>query len=188
MPEIGDSWTYIALERNTKLVLAHHCDLRNSVATDVFLSNVRRAVDASKEFQCTADGFQSYRTAVPFALGSNVSFAQLIKHYAATQEQTRYSPAQITGIEKIVQFGNPEIDKISTSHVERFNLSMRMSLRRFTRLTNGHSKRLAHHISMQNIFVAFYNFCRKHETLKTTPAVASGLMDRPLSIQELLGA
>jgi Integrase core domain len=111
----------------------------------------------------------------------------LIKNYASTQEVTRYSPARITNIEKLPMFGDCDEDRISTSYIERFNLTVRMTLRRFTRLTNAHSKSLKHHVAMQAIFVAYYNFCRKHETLKgLTPAMASGLSDHMWSIKELL--
>jgi hypothetical protein len=116
-----------------------------------------------------------------------VDFAQLIEVYGSTQEQTRYSPATIISTEKLPMFGAPEEDRISTSHIERFNLTLRMSLRRFTRLTNGHSKSLKHHVAMQAIFVAHYNFCRKHESLKgQTPAMASGLTNEVWTILNLL--
>ncbi len=116
-----------------------------------------------------------------------VDFAQLIKTYSNTQETTRYSPATITGIEKLPIFGEPEEDRISTSHIERMNLSVRMQMRRFTRLTNGHSKSPRHHVAMQALYFAWYNFCRKHETLKgRTPAMASKLTDYAWTIKELL--
>jgi hypothetical protein len=116
-----------------------------------------------------------------------VDFAQLIKVYGSTQETTRYSPAQIISSEKLPLFGTPDEDKIITSHIERFNLTLRMSLRRFTRLTNGHSKSLRHHKAMQSLFVAWYNFGRKHETLKgATPAMASQLTDHVWTIKELI--
>jgi transposase InsO family protein len=116
-----------------------------------------------------------------------VDFAQLIKVYSSTQETTRYSPAKIISTERLPMFGNPDDEKICTSHIERFNLTVRMTLRRFTRLTNAHSKSLQHHVAMQAIFVAWYNFCRKHETLKgQTPAMASGLADVAWTIRELL--
>jgi hypothetical protein len=119
-------------------------------------------------------------------LGSRVSFAQLIKSYSSSQVETRYSPAQITGIEKIIRFGNPDEDLISTSYAERLNLSVRMHVRRYTRLTNAHSKSWRHHAAMTALFVAWYNFSRKHETLRgRTPAMASGLTDHVWTIREL---
>ena len=109
-------------------------------------------------------------------------------------DETRYSPAQITGIEKKVRYGSPDMDRVSTSYVERFNLTFRMQNRRFTRLTNAHSKSLRHHTAMQAIVVAWYNFCRAHETLSSkelgqrTPAMASGLADEKWSTESLLAA
>jgi hypothetical protein len=102
-----------------------------------------------------------------------------------TQSTVRYSPAKITGCEKHPQLGDPDIDRVCTSHVERLNLTIRMNLRRFARLTNGHSKSLKHHVAMQAILFAWYNFCRKHMTIKATPAMASGLADKVWSLREL---
>jgi len=115
-----------------------------------------------------------------------VDFAQLIKNYASTQTTVRYSPAKITGSEKIPQLGNPDDERICTSHVERLNLTVRMNLRRFTRLTNGHSKSLKHHVAMQAILFAWYNFVRVHSATRKTPAVASGLTDRAWTLRELI--
>ena len=124
---------------------------------------------------------------MPFEFGGRVDFAQLVKVYSNTQSTTRYSPATIIDAEKIPRFGNPDFDRICTSHIERANLTLRMHLRRFTRLTNAHSKSLKHHTAMQAIFFAWYNFSRKHETLKgQTPAMASGLAEKPWTIKELL--
>jgi hypothetical protein len=141
----------------------------------------------SDKFQITTDGFRPYTNNVPFAFGMQAHFAQLIKVYGSTQEETRYSPAKMISTEKLPIFGAPEEDRISTSHVERFNLTVRMTLRRFTRLTNAHSKSLKHHVAMQAIFIAFYNFFRKHETLRgQTPAMASGLAVHAWTIKELI--
>jgi hypothetical protein len=106
-------------------------------------------------FQLTTDGLASYRQNVPFVFQSQVDFAVLIKNYSSTQEVTRYSPAQITSIEKLPMFGECGEDRKSTSHIERFNLTVRMTLRQFTRLTNAHSKSLKHHTAMQALFVAW---------------------------------
>lgn len=122
-------------------------------------------------------------------MGRRVDFAQLVKSYASTQEVTRYSPAQITGIEIVPRFGNPDLEEVSTSYVERFNLTARTQLRRYTRLALGHSKSFRHHSAMTSLFIAWYNFCRKHETLGgMTPAMASGLTDYVWTIKELLQA
>ena len=186
--DLGDSWTFIAIERDTKLIIAHHVGNRNTAHTDQFLAKVRRAVNDDNRYQVTTDGMGSYRYSVPFGLGSNIDFAQLIKKYAASQTETRYSPATIVSADKVPRFGNPDESRVCTSHVERANLTVRMQLRRFTRLTNGFSKCHDHHEAMQSIFFAHYNFCRTHMTLKSTPAMASGLASRPLTIREILEA
>ena len=184
--EYGDSWTFIAIERDTKLILAHEVGNRDSDTCWAFLMKLKNSIGNGR-FQLTSDGLKAYTSNVPFAFQSQVDFAQLIKNYSSTQETTRYSPAAIISTEKLPIFGEPEEDRISTSHIERFNLTLRMSLRRFTRLTNGHSKSLRHHVAMQALFVAWYNFGRKHEALKgRTPAMASQLTDHVWTIKELI--
>lgn len=182
--ELGDSWTFIAVERTTKMILAHKVGKRDGQTTRDFLNDLKDAV--SSRFQITTDGFGTYTNGVPMVFGNQCDFAQLVKNYESSQTETRYSPAKIIGTEKTVRFGNPDPAKICTSHIERVNLTVRMHCRRFTRLTNAHSKSPAHHTAMQAILIAYYNFCRKHETIKTTPAVASGLASKPWSIRELL--
>ncbi len=184
--ELGDSWTFTAIERNTKLILAHKVGQRDSDTCWAFLMKLKAAI-SNDRFQLTSDGLKAYTNNVPFAFQSQVDFAQLIKNYSSSQEVTRYSPATITSIEKLPIFGAPEEDRISTSHVERHNLTIRMQSRRFTRLTNAHSKSLKHHVAMQAILFAWYNFCRKHETLKgATPAMANGLSTAFWSLKQLL--
>jgi transposase-like protein/IS1 family transposase len=186
--ELGDSWTFLAIERETKLILAHKVGQRDNATCWSFLLKLKAAISSSR-FQLTTDGLRAYTLNVPYAFGMQVDFAQLIKTYASTQETTRYSPAKIESTEKLPIFGSPEEDRICTSHIERFNLTLRMSNRRHTRLTNAHSKSLKHHVAMQAIFVAFYNFCRKHEALGgRTPAMASGLTNKVLTVRDLLDA
>jgi transposase-like protein/IS1 family transposase len=183
----GDSWTWFAIDSDSKLILSHAVGLRDEQTCHRFLKRLNNATTGRT--QVTADGLALYTHNVPMHMGSRIDFAQLIKTYKSAQAETRYSPATITGIEKVPRFGNPDEDKISTSHCERFNLSVRMHVRRFTRLTNAHSKSAAHHSAMVGLFTAWYNFCRKHETLKgKTPAMASKLTDRVWSVRELLTA
>ncbi len=125
--------------------------------------------------------------------GSRCDFAQIVKNYKTMQTETRYSPAEISGVEIIPRFGNPDESRISTSYAERLNLSLRMHVRRLTRLTNAHSKSFAHHSAMVSLFVAFYNYCRKNEALgkgkdAKTPAMAAGLAGHVWSIEDLLNA
>jgi IS1 family transposase/transposase-like protein len=184
--EFGDSWTFIAIESTTKLILAHKVGQRDGNTCWAFLLKLKAAIGKGR-FQLTTDGLSHYRNNVPFAFGMQVDFAQLIKTYQNTQETTRYSPAKIASIDKLPMFGSPDDDRISTSFIERFNLTVRMQIRRFTRLTNAHSKSLKHHTAMQAILVAWYNFARKHESLKgQTPAMATGLTDNVWTVRELL--
>jgi transposase-like protein/IS1 family transposase len=184
-PEVGDSWTWLAVDAKSKLVLSHAVGWRDEPTCRRFLSRLAGAT--AGRLQITSDGLGLYSHNVPFTFGTRVDFAQLIKTYASTQQETRYSPATIIKAEKVARFGEPDMDYVSTSYSERLNLSVRMHVRRFTRLTNAHSKSRAHHEAMMAIFVAWYNFSRKHETLKgKTPAMAAGLESMPWTIETLL--
>lgn len=184
--ELGDSWCWIAIEANTKLVLAHHVGDRDARACWTFMEKLRGAT--AGRFQLSSDGLGAYRMTVPFVFRGNIDFAQLVKQYASTQVTTRYSPAAIIGAERKPRTGTPDLDKVCTSHVERLNLSLRMHLRRWTRLTNGHSKSLKHHKAMLNVFFSWYNFARINTGLegKQTPAMSTGLTDKAWSLRELL--
>ena len=184
----GDSWTYIAVDRDTKLVPAHFVGQRNNIDTNHFLGLLRNAVNVERSFQVSTDGWRGYRYGVPFNLGSRVNFGMLIKNYASTQETTRYSPAQIISAEKKAVFGAPDMNKVCTSHVEPLNQKLPLNMKRFTRLTQAHSKSLKHHVAMQAIYFAHYNFCKLHTSLdKQTPAMAAGIVGRQLQLVELLG-
>jgi len=182
----GDSWLFIGVERNTKMILAYREGDRSAVTCDAFLAQLDKATRGQR-VQVSTDGLASYTHGVPFAMGGRVDFGQLVKQYASSQEQTRYSPAVITSAEKRSVFGAPDPDRICTSHIERLNLTIRMQLRRFTRLTNGHSKSREHHRAMFSIFVVWYNWVRRHQSLRgRTPAMASGLIGRPLTVREMI--
>lgn len=190
--EYGSSWTHVCL--TDKKLAIHYVGGRAQEDTVTFLHKVKRAIDTSVPFQCSSDGHGPYTYSVPFVLGSNVNFGMLIKQYSnksadkARQNRVKYSPASIIGAVRKVIFGSIPKDEICTSHVESFNQKMRMSLKRFTRLSNAISKKRLFHERMQSIYFAHFNFCRVHMSLeKQTPAMASGLTKRPLKLVELLG-
>lgn len=184
---LGDAWTFTAIERTSKLILAFHLGRRTEADTIAFTEKLAHATKGS--FQVTTDGFKPYRHAVVLSLGAqHVDFAQLVKLYANSPEgpQTRYSPAECTGARKVPILGNPDMEKVSTSHVERMNLNIRMSTRRMTRLTNAFSKSWLGHQAALALYLAFYNFCRVHQTLRVTPAMEAGITNHVWSMRELL--
>jgi IS1 family transposase len=175
----GDVWTWKAFCPHTKLVAGWMVgDRSGSTAFDF-------CADLSKRFsghlQITSDGHHAYRWAVG-ANFNDVDFAQLVKIYGQDSEGKEVC----VGTRKVAVIGNPDMDKVSTSLVERSNLTLRMSSRRFTRLTNGHSKKIENHVLALGLHFFVYNFCRKHQTIKTTPAVAAGVADKVWTIQDLL--
>jgi len=185
--EIGDAYCFVAIERETKLVLVHHLGKRDSLSTDTFIHKLALATSRNR-YQLTSDGFKAYVKAVQIFLAGRVHFAQLVKVYGASREgEQRYSPAEVIDSVPTIVFGNPDRDRICTSHVERQNLSIRMGMRRMTRLTNGFSKKWANLEAAYALWFAYYNFCRKHQTLRVTPAMESGLANHVWTIGELLG-
>lgn len=185
---IGDSYTFVAIEKNTKLVLCWHVGRRTARDTAVFIERLRSAT-ADQNFQLTTDGFQPYVEAVDTALSDRVDFAQLIKVYRSSREgETRYSPAEVVSVERVCVLGDPDPARICTSHVERQNLSMRMGIRRLTRLTNAFSKKWENHKAAVALWFCFYNFCRVHKKLRVTPAMEAGLTDHVWGIRELVEA
>lgn len=181
----GDAYCFTAIERNTKLLIAWHLGKRTPEDTKAFVDNLDHAT--SGRFQISTDGWGPYKTAIPELLGNRVDFGQVVKVYGDTTDgQKRYSPARIVETKITAQHGDPDMGKVCTSHVERHNLTIRMQIRRMTRLTNAFSKKWENNDAMLALFFAYYNFCRVHGTLKTTPAVAAGLADKPWSLAELL--
>jgi transposase-like protein/IS1 family transposase len=186
--QLGDAYTFVAIERHTKLVLAWHLGRRSVVDTFAFTEKIYQATTGS--FQMTTDGFKPYRDAVVHSLGGRyVDFAQLIKVYAPPREgEQRYSPGEVSEVVPVPIHGNPTRERMCTSHVERQNLTMRMQLRRLTRLTNGFSKKWENLKAALALYFAWYNFVRVHQTLRVTPAMESGLTDHVWSFAELLAA
>ena len=183
----GDSYCFTAIERDTKLMLAWHLGRRDRQHTDVFCAKLRNAV--AGRVQVTSDGFQPYPAAMAKHLGGRIDFAQLIKSFgeAPKEDRRKYSPAKIIGIRKKRHLGNPDMDRVCTSHCERLNGSIRNFVKRMGRLTYCFSKRWENHRAALGLFFAHYNFCRKHRTLKgETPAMAHGIADHVWTVRELL--
>src|SRR5579863_3337513 len=187
-PNFGDCYTFVAIERHSKLVLNIAMGKPNQATTDIFIEGLRHAT-SSQRFQITTDGFGPYRSAILNTLEDRCDFAQLIKVYRASQEgEARYSPAEVQAVEVVPVMGQPDPERICTSIVERQNLSIRMGTRRFTRLTNAFSKKWENHWAAVSCWFAFYNFCRVHKSLRVTPAMAAGISDHVWSVRELLEA
>lgn len=185
-PTLGDAYCFVGIERHSKLVLTWHLGSRTARDTEVFVEKLHEAT--AGKFQITTDGFAPYRDAVSYSLGTRVDFAQLIKVYRASREgEQRYSPAEVVSTEAVPVIGQPDPKKICTSHVERQNLTMRMQIRRFTRLTNAFSKKWENHYAALALYFAYYNFVRIHSTIRVTPAMEAGLTDHVWTIGELLG-
>jgi IS1 family transposase len=173
----GDAWTWVSIDADTKLVINWLVGKRTGDCADEFVGDL--ADRLTNRVQITSDGFQAYRAAVAKAFGRDVDFATLIKYYGKPQDgQARYSPADVVAVESEAVCGSPIPSDISTSFIERQNLTVRMSMRRFTRLTNGFSKRLQNHKYAVALHYFHYNFIRKHQTIKTTPAVMADVTDK----------
>jgi IS1 family transposase len=183
----GDVWTWTALDAETKLVPCWFVGTRDAGAAYHFMHDL--AGRLAHRVQLTTDGHAAYLSAVEDAFGSQIDFAQLIKIYGKAPEgpEVRYSPAQCMGARKAVISGYPEFQHVSTSYTERQNLSMRMGMRRFTRLTNAFSKKLENHEHAIALYFMYYNFCRIHQTLRCTPAMEAGVSDHVWSLEEVVG-
>jgi len=185
--EVGDAYCFVGMERNTKLVLAWHLGKRTVKSTDTFIGKLAYATSEDR-FQLTTDGFQPYVNTVKMLLRDRVDFAQLIKVYGVSRDgEQRYSPAEVVDSVPVEIMGRPVADRICTSHIERQNLSIRMGMRRMTRLTNGFSKKWENLEFAYALWFAYYNFCRVHKTLRVTPAMEAGITDHIWTIAELIG-
>jgi IS1 family transposase len=184
----GDVYTWTAIDADTKLIPCWHVGTRDLASAKAFISDM--ASRLASRVQLTTDGHKAYLEAVEEAFGANVDFAQLIKIYGnlgqSTNDARRYSPSEFTGSEKRVITGDPDIEKISTSYVERQNLTMRMHMRRFTRLTNAFSKKLENHMHAISLYFMFYNFCKIHKSLRVTPAMEAGVSKTLWEISDIV--
>jgi IS1 family transposase len=182
----GDVWTWTAMDSDTKLMISWLVGLRDAVYAVRFMRDV--ADRLINRIQLTTDGLRSYLIAVDYAFGDDIDYAQLVKIYGPDRSTpTRYSPPQLTAVELNVRKGDPDERHISTSHIERSNLTVRMMSRRFTRLTNGFSKKVENMKHAVALTFTYYNFCRVHQTLRVTPAMEAKIADHVWEIEELVG-
>jgi IS1 family transposase len=183
-PGAGDAWTFVAIDAETKLVLSWLIGTRDVGCATEFMQDV--AARLATRIQLTTDGHRMYLSAVEDAFGSEIDYAMLEKVYGADpQAEKRYSPAVCLGCKIETITGNPDPSHIGTSHIERQNLTMRMNIRRFTRLTNAFSKKIENHMHSVALFYMHYNFERIHQSLRVTPAMEAGLTSRVWSIEDI---
>ena len=185
-PQAGDVWTWLAIDPDTKLLVSWFVGDRSCASAGVIMADLKARLKT--RVQLTTDGHRAYLDAVEDAFGDDVDFAQLVKIYSEppARGQARYSPGKIVAAKPTRITGSPDPDHISTSIVERLNLTVRMTNRRFTRLTNAFSKRLENHIHALAIDIVHYNFIRIHRTLRVTPAMAAGITDRLWTWQDVI--
>lgn len=183
--DAGDIWTWTAIDSDSKLIISYLVADRSGQAAIELMDDLRSRI--VNRVQLSTDGHRAYLEAVESAFGGDVDYAQVVKMYGATPGPAgRYSPAECTGIRKFRIEGDPDERHISTSHVEVHNKTMRMHMRRFTRLTNGHSKKVANHAHMVALYTVFYNFIRTHGKLRMSPAMAAGIATTFLSFEDVL--
>lgn len=184
-PDAGDVWTWTAIDADTKLVPSWRVGSRDGGAAYEFMQDV--ASRLRHRVQLTTDGHTAYLSAVEDTFGADIDYATLTKIYGTDpQAEKRYSPAVCLGCEVKTITGSPDPKHISTSYVERQNLTMRMSIRRFTRLTNAFSKKVENHVHSIALHYMYYNFAKIHQTLRVTPAMEAGVCDHAWSIEEIV--
>lgn len=186
-PHAGDCWTWVAIDADTKLVCTWMVGKRDWITARTFIDDLQGRL--ANRVQITTDGLKLYTQAINLAFGQDVDYAALTKLYGGSSSKTaeiRYGPAECVGCRKDPKIGDPDMKHVSTSYVERQNLTMRMGMRRYTRLTNAFSKKIENHIATLAIFYMHYNFVRIHQTLRVTPAMAANVTDRLWSIEDLI--
>lgn len=183
----GDVWTWVAMDADTKLVPTYWIGGRNIGDAQAFMTDLAERL--RNRVQLTTDGHKAYFTAVAGAFGDEIDYAQLVKLYGVdpNEDDRRYSPPVCTGVTTKIVSGDPDPERISTSYIERQNLTMRMSMRRFTRLTNAHSKKIENLAAAVSLHFMHYNFCRVNTAVGTSPAVAAGVADHVWTLGELIG-
>ncbi|MBI5282317.1 MAG: DDE-type integrase/transposase/recombinase [Candidatus Solibacter usitatus] len=182
---IGSVWTWTAIDAETKLVPSWLVGTRDAGCATEFMKDLAERL--ANRVQLTTDGHKAYLTAVEDAFGCDIDYLMLVKIYGASPDgEKRYSPVECLGCKREPISGNPDPKHISTSQVERQNLTMRMSMRRFTRLTNGFSKKIENHVAALAVYFMHYNFVRIHQTLRVTPAMAAGVTDHLWSVEDMV--
>jgi len=186
--DAGDIWTWTAMDRDSKLMISYTVGDRSSATAREFMFDL--AGRLATRIQLTTDGFGAYRKAVTDAFSGDVDYAMLVKQYGEPTGQKgherKYSPAECTGAIKEPIFGKPDMEQVGTSHIERQNLTMRMGMRRFTRLTNAFSKKAENHAYAVALHFMHYNYCRIHKTLRVTPAMAANLVGAPWDVEDIV--
>jgi len=183
--DAGDIWTWTGIDADSKLIVSYLVGDRSGQAAIELMDDLRSRL--ANRVQISTDGHRAYLEAVEGAFGGDVDYAQVIKQYGPTPSPAgRYSPAECTGVKKVRIEGNPNEKHVSTSFVEVHNKTMRMHMRRFTRLTNGHSKKVANHAHMVALYTLFYNFIRTHGKLRMTPAMAAGIATTFLTFEDVI--
>lgn len=183
--DAGDIWTWTGIDADSKLIVSYLVGDRSGQAAIELMDDLRARL--SNRVQLSTDGHRAYLEAVEGAFGADIDYGQIVKMYGPTIDKGgRYSPAECTGIKKAIVEGNPDPKHVSTSFVEAHNKTMRMHMRRFTRLTNGHSKKVANHAHMVALYTLFYNFIRTHSKLRMTPAMAAGIADTFMGFETVL--
>ena len=182
----GNAWTWVAVCADSRLAIHWHTGERDGMEAYRFLEELKSRLTVRP--QITTDGHSAYLAAMEQVFGANVDYAQLVKNYGQSpaNEQVRYSPAVFLSAKKSLVSGNPDMAHVSTSYAERLNLTLRMHCRRFTRLTNAHSKKLENHKHGLAIFYMVYNFCKIHQTLRCTPAMAAGVSNHVWELDEII--
>jgi IS1 family transposase len=189
-PHAGDVWTWVAMDADSKLICTWMVGARDWYTAKIFIEDLKSRL--ANRVQLTTDGLRIYFHSVAAAFGDDVDYAALIKRYGGSVDESgasarKYSPPECIGCEKKPLIGNPDPKHVSTSYIERQNLTMRMGMRRFTRLTNAFSKKIENHIASIAIHYMHYNFCRIHQSLRVTPAMAAGVTDKLWSMNDLVG-
>jgi IS1 family transposase len=182
---VGSVWTWTAIDADSKLICSWMVGTRDAQSAYLFMQDL--AARLANRIQLTSDGLRVYAEAVEATFGNAIDYAMLVKLYGAPRDaEARYSPAECIGCRSVEITGSPDPKHISTSYIERQNLTMRMHMRRYTRLTNAFSKRLENHMAALALHFMYYNFVRIHQTLRTTPAQAAGVTDKLWEMSDIV--